>query len=349
MVKKYLSYLIVAGVLGLFTQVFFHGQILAKEVYRLKIQSGYPRGDISMQLLNNFAALAKEKSNGQLMISVFAAPEIVTVGQLFQATQRGTLDMLHAGGTFWGGIVPVGEIEFGVPYGFRIPEIKSFEKSAEAIRGFFFEKGFADLLRQEYAKHDLHWLDIHTYGPVPTVLATKCIRTMEDLKGVKIRDEGIWTKWHNMVGARGTDISPEETYMALKLGTLDATQWDVGAITSMNWHEVAPYWIRGEENDHAIGHIMVNMETWNSLPQDLQQVLQEAAKAYFYMTVEAYKKEFEKAKEVAKTDELEECWLTDKAIAEHRKAARKVWEDMAQEDEASKKALEMLQEWKAGF
>lgn len=349
MFSKHLWSLIRLGALSVFVLTILQGPVLAKDVYRLKIQSGYPKGDISMQLLNEFAEAAKEKSDGQLLVSVFAAPEIVTLDQLFQATQRGTLDMLHAGGTFWGGIVPVGEIEFGVPYGFRIPEIRDFEKSAEAIRGFFFDKGFADLLRQEYAKHDLHWLDIHTYGPVPTVLATKCIETMEDLKGVKIRDEGIWTKWHNMVGARGTYISPEETYMALKLGTLDAAQWDIGAITSMNWPEVAPYWIRGEENDHAIGHIMVNMETWNSLPGELQQVLQEAAEEYFYLTVDAYEKELDKSKEIAKTEELEECRLTEEAVAAHQEAARKIWEDMAQQDEASRKAIEMLKEWKESF
>ncbi|MFB0521120.1 MAG: TRAP transporter substrate-binding protein, partial [Desulfatiglandales bacterium] len=158
------------------------------EVFRLKIQSAYPRGDLSMELLKDFAAAADKRSNGRLKIAVFAAPEIVTFEQLFEATQRGTLDMLHAAGTFWGGIVPVGEIEFGIPYGFKIPEARSYPEAAEIIRKFFFESGFADILLEEYGKHGLHWLEIHTYGLVPFVVATKPIRTCEDLKGVKIRD-----------------------------------------------------------------------------------------------------------------------------------------------------------------
>ncbi|MBW2105200.1 MAG: hypothetical protein J7K02_07070, partial [Deltaproteobacteria bacterium] len=94
------------------------------KVYKWKIQSGYPHGDLSMELLKDFAASVEKRSNGQLKISVFAAPDIVPTEQLFDATKVGTLDMLHCGGTFWGGIVPVGEIEFGIPYGFRIPEAK---------------------------------------------------------------------------------------------------------------------------------------------------------------------------------------------------------------------------------
>ena len=85
------------------------------KVYKWKIQSGYPHGDLSMELLKDFAASVEKRSNGQLKISVFAAPDIVPTEQLFDATKVGT---------FWGGIVPVGEIEFGIPYGFRIPEAK---------------------------------------------------------------------------------------------------------------------------------------------------------------------------------------------------------------------------------
>ena len=37
--------------------------------------------------------------------------EIVPVENLFEATQKGTLTMLHAVAAMWGGIVPVGEVE----------------------------------------------------------------------------------------------------------------------------------------------------------------------------------------------------------------------------------------------
>jgi len=98
------------------------------KVYRWKIQSGYPHGDLSFELLKDFVAAAEKGSNGQLKISVFADPEIVPLEQLFDATKKGTLDMLHAAGAFWGGIIPVGEIEFGIPYGFRILRRKNLMK-----------------------------------------------------------------------------------------------------------------------------------------------------------------------------------------------------------------------------
>ena len=53
----------------------------AAKTYRLKIQSGYPRGDLSMELLKVFADSAKKRSNGKVVIKVFAAPEVVEGGK----------------------------------------------------------------------------------------------------------------------------------------------------------------------------------------------------------------------------------------------------------------------------
>jgi TRAP-type C4-dicarboxylate transport system substrate-binding protein len=203
------------------------------------------------------------------------------------------------------------------------------------------------LLRAEYGKHGLYWLDMHTYGPVPFILATKPIKTCKDLKGVKIRDEGIWTKWHNMVGARGTtSVAPEDTYMGLKLGTLDASQWDVSCITGLKWNEVAPYWIRGEENDHCIGHILVNMKSWNALPDNLKKALKDAAKDYWNATVKNYGAEIEIVEDMVKKGKLKECTLDQSCIKKHEEAAYKLWDELAAKDAASAKAIKLIKKWR---
>lgn len=315
------------------------------KVYKLKVQSAWPHGDLSMEALHDFAADAESKSNGRLKISVFGEPDIVPMFQVLEAVKKGTLDIGHAGGTLWGGVIPVGEIEFGIPYGFRVAWEKSYEAKQAAIRKFFYESGFVDLLREEYAKQGVYYLDIHTYGPVPIVVAKKPIRTMEDLKGVKIRDEGLWTEWHNMLGAAGTDISGSEAYTALKTGALDAAQWDIGALTSLHWNEVAPYWIRGEENDAAIGHMLVNMNVWNSLPDDLKGILKKAAEDYWYTTVKIYGEELKKAEEMVKRGEVTKVWLDDEAIAKHTEAAHKLWDKLAAKDAACAEAIKLIREW----
>ena len=322
-------------------------QALAKnKIYKLKIQSAFPRGDLSMETLKVFAQSAEKNSSGQIKIKVFAEPEIMPGDQLFGGTQQGVVDMLHSMGGMVGGIVPVGYVEFNLPLAFRIDEKITFEEKAQAVRDFYLNNGFMDLLRKEYAKHNLYLLDIHTYGPVPFVLSTRPIASCGDLKGMKIKAEGGNLAYHGAVGMQGTAVSPTETYMALKLGTIDAAEWDVSAVTGLKWHEVAPYWISGMECDHTTGHILVNMKKWNALSDDLKKVLHKAAEDYWFATVSEYKKEIETVKGLVKEGKIKKIILNDECQDKYRKAAYEMWEELARQDEASAEAVRMIKAWR---
>jgi TRAP-type C4-dicarboxylate transport system substrate-binding protein len=317
----------------------------AEKVYRMKIQSAYPRGDLSMELLKEFAAAADKNSKGRIKIQVFAAPEIVPVENLFEATQKGTLTMLHAVAAMWGGIVPVGEVEFGLPYAYNLPGEPDVYQAGKQIRDFFMNTGFADLLREEYAKQGLYWLDVHSYGPIFT-MSTKKVTTCDDLKGMKFRVEGSWSDYYNALGARGTYISGEETYMGLKLGTIDASQWDVSAVTGLNWQEVAPYRILGGQNDVVVGHILMNMETWNSLADDLKKALSDAAEQYFHDLNKIYAGELKKVDELVKAGKVINSPIDDACDKKHEEAAYQIWDKIAQRDAAAAKGIEIIKAWR---
>lgn len=311
----------------------------------LKIQSAFPHGDLSMDLLKEFAAAAEKNSNGQLTVKVFADPEIVPMEQLFGATKRGVVQMLQGAGVIWQGIMPASNIEFGLPMAYRIKGVTDFEEQARIVREFFYKDGFAELLRKEYAKHGLYLLDIHTYGPVPFVLATKPYKTCDDLKGKKIRTDGLNHAFHGGVGMQGASISGLETYMALKLGTVDAAEWDVSAVTGLKWHEVAPYWIRGFENDQCLGHILVNLKTWNELSPENKKALEAAGEAYWHATVKGYKQEMEAVQGLIQEGKLTEIWLDQPCQDAYAKVAHELWDQAAKEDETSAELVGILKKW----
>ena len=318
----------------------------AEKTYRMKIQSAFPHGDLSMDLLKEFAASAEKRSEGRLKIKVFADPELVPGDQLLGATKQGVLDMLHAMGGMWAGILPIGNVEFNLPLAFRIEGEQTFEEKAAAVRDFFFKEGFIELLRQEYAKQGLYYLDIHTYGPVPFVLSTKPIKTCEDLKGMKIRAEGINLEFHSEVGFQATVISGLETYMGLKLGTVDAAEWDVSAVTGLNWHEVAPFWIQGMESDITIGHILMDMDKWEALPEDMKTALKGAAEDYWHATVKGYKKELETVRNLVEEGKIHINVLDEACQAQYVEAAKKIWKEVALQSPTNAKAVQMIEDWK---
>lgn len=343
---KWYTKLWILFILGLScVSLIFISPVSAKD-YRMKIQSAFPHGDLSMETLKVFAESAAKHSNGQLIIKTFAEPEIVPGDQLFGATKQGVVDMLQSMGGMSGGIVPIGYVEFNLPLAFRIDEKDTFEEKAQAVRDFYLKDGFMDLLRKEYAKQDLYLLDIHTYGPVPFVLASKPAKTCADFQGWKIKAEGGNLAYHSAVGMQGTAVSPTEAYMALKLGTVDAAEWDVSCVTGLKWHEVAPYWIRGMECDHTTGHILINMKKWNKLPDDMKAALHKAGEDYWYATVDAYKKEMETVRGLVKEGKVIEIMLDDDCQAQYKKAAYELWDELATQDEASAEAIKMIKAWR---
>jgi len=329
----------------LVTMIWMPSLAAAKKVYRLKIQSAYPRGDISMALLKHFADYAKKASQGRLLISVFADPELVPGEQLFEATQKGTVDMLHAVPAMWAGIIPVGEVEFGLPYAYRIPGDKSITESSNAVRKFFYSSGFVKLLRKAYAKQGLYWLDMHSYGKV-IVLSKKKIRKCSNFKGMKIRVEGIKQKYFDMLGARGMFIPGSDAYMGLKLGTIDASQWDVSCITGLKWYEVAPYWLIGGQNDVVEGNILVSMKTWKSLPEDLKKVLSDAAADYYKVLLEVYEKEMKKVNKLIKEGKVVKSPIDAACEKQCKEVAYKLWDEVAKKDPVSAEAIRMIKKWR---
>jgi TRAP-type C4-dicarboxylate transport system substrate-binding protein len=313
----------------------------------LRIQSAFPHGDLSMDLLKEFAAAVEKNTSGKMKVRVFADPEIVPMDQLFGATKRGVVDMLQCAGVIWEGIVPSAGVEFGLPMAYRIEGETDFAKQAEAIRDFFFKEGAIEIMRAEYAKHGLYFLDIHTYGPVPFMLATKPLKTCADLNGKKIRTDGMLHGYFGGVGMQGASISGLETYMALKLGTVDAAEWDVSAVTGLKWNEVAPYWIRGMENNHCIGHILINMKTWEKLNAGEKEALQDAGVAYWQATVAGYAQELENVRGLIKEGKLTEIILDEACQAKFKEVAYQLWDQVATEDETSAKMVQLLKKWRA--
>lgn len=320
--------------------------VCAEKVTTLRIQSIFPHGDLSMDTLAEFAKSVEKRSNGQLKVTVFADGDIVPGDQGFVGASQGVLDMVQGAGVTYAGTMPVCDVEFGLPLAYSFPG-KDFDTSAALVRSFFFEKGFIELLRSEYKKHGLYLLDIHTYGPVPFMVSKKPVKSCDDLKGMRFRAEGIDLEYHNAVGMQTTTISGLETYMALKLGTVDGAEWDVSCITGLKWHEVAPYWIIGAESDHTMGSILINLKKWEALSPDAKKALAGAGEDYWKATVANYKKELETVKEMVKKGEVKESRLDDACRAQYTAAAQKLWDKVAERDEACAKAVKLLREWRA--
>ena len=94
---------------------------------------------------------------------------------------------------------------------------------------------------------------------------------------------GLTAHVYKHFGAAPTYISSVDSYMALKLGTVDAYTYDDTGMFDLSFHEVAKYYTLPKVNVPAYLTLLVNKKAWDSLPKDLKDIFMEAHEKYNYI------------------------------------------------------------------
>ena len=101
---------------------------------------------------------------------------------------------------------------------------------------------------------------------------------MEDFKGLKVRTAaGLLSQTITSIGATGVTIGGGEVYMSLDRGVIDAAISAVDNATERKYDEVIKYVVKASFTEGAFV-LLLNKETWNSLPPDLQKIVEQTAK-----------------------------------------------------------------------
>lgn len=119
---------------------------------------------------------------------------------------------------------------------------------------------------------DTHTLYFHAHGP--GLLHTKTpVRTLDDIKGMKIRCTGLAAKIVEALGGVPVAMDQGETYEALQKGTVSGTFGPIEVLKGWKQAEVIEY----TTDTSCIGYttsmwVGINLDKWASLPEDIQQV-----------------------------------------------------------------------------
>lgn len=108
----------------------------------------------------------------------------------------------------------------------------------------------------------------------------KPIRTLEDLKGTKVRTTGAWIEISRSLGAAPVSASSAEVYQLLERGAVDAIEWGTPwENLNFGFHKVAKYLIvPGVHQPSAIFELQINPKSWDQLSAQQKASVLEAAK-----------------------------------------------------------------------
>jgi len=131
-----------------------------------------------------------------------------------------------------------------------------------------------------------------------SVYARKPIKTLADMKGLKIRVQqtDLWVAAMTALGANPSPMPVGEVYTGLKTGLIDAAENNVPSYEGFRHFEAAKFYSRTEHSMTPEG-LFISKRIWDKLTPDQQRQLREAAKAS--VAVEREKWDAQEAKALA--------------------------------------------------
>ncbi len=244
----------------------------SQQLYKWKLVTSWPKNFPGLGTApETFARLVKEMSNGRLDITVYGANERVPALGVFGAVSSGSVEMGHSGAYYWRGKIPAAVFFSTVPFGMN----------AQEQNGWLHYGGGLELWRELYAPFDLIPFAAGNSGVQMGGWFNKEINNVEDLNGLKMRIPGLGGEVLTRAGGAAVTIAGGELYTALQSGVIDATEW-VGPYNDLafGFHQIAQYYYYpGWHEPGTTLELTVNKQAYESLPLDLQKIIEVAARA----------------------------------------------------------------------
>jgi tripartite ATP-independent transporter DctP family solute receptor len=156
-------------------------------------------------------------------------------------------------------------------------------------------------------------------GGTRNIFANKPVRTMAEMKGLKVRVQGapIWSKTFAAVGMSPTVIAYDEVYNAIQNGVIQAGENEAAGVEAMKFYEVGPN-LNLTQHAITIRPICFSGKTFKKLPPDLQAAVLKAGKE-----AGVYGRQVESSQDSAKLDALEKAGKLKKIPFADRAAMKK--------------------------
>lgn len=245
-----------------------------------RLTSSFPKSlDTVFGAAKRIAKRVDAATGGRFKIQVFAANELVPALQAMDAVQNATVECAHTAPYFYYGKDPTFAFGCAVPFGLN----------ARQQNAWMYHGGGMALMREFYANYNVIHFPAGNTGAQMGGWFRKEIRTVADLKGLKIRIGGFAGRVLQKLGAVPQQIAASEIYTSLEKGAIDAAEW-VGPYDDekLGFYKVAKYyyypgwWEGGPELD-----LFVNVNAWQALPKEYQAILEAAcAEANMHMVAQ---------------------------------------------------------------
>ncbi len=221
-------------------------------------------GAFHVAMMEPWAKMVEDASNGRLKMTVHPAGTFFAPPDAYQGVVDGLADIALVYNGFTPGRFPGVEV-LDLPYA---PWSIDGPISSVVIQKLW-EKGY---LTEWFKDVKVLWF-FSNVNP-GHITFTKPIRTLDEWKGLNIRvGSSLQGKFMEALGANPALMSTADVYVGLEKGIIDGCLFPYEAVVAFKYNEVAKYTVT-ENTVVSSFFVVMNKEKFESLPRDLQKVIE---------------------------------------------------------------------------
>ncbi|WP_104205302.1 TRAP transporter substrate-binding protein, partial [Billgrantia saliphila] len=218
------------------------------------------------QAAERFKELVEENSDGRIEVQLYPNEQLGNEMDVINSIQLGTADMTITGESLqnW---APKAAM-MAVPYAFR-----DSEHLRQAVESEIGEQIEAQITERANLV-PLAWFE---RGP-RELTSNRPIRHPDDLDGLRLRVPNVplFVDTWEALGARPTPMAFSEVFTALQQNTIEAQENPLSLIESASFNEVQDY-VNLTGHVRSWIYVVIGRSQLESMPEDLQQVVRDAA------------------------------------------------------------------------
>ncbi len=296
------------------------------QVYRWKLVMTWPKNFPGLGTgVEEFVRNVDRMSNGRLKIHVYGAGELVPALEVFDAVSQGTAEMGHAAAYYWKGKLPSAPFFSTIPFGMSVNELNAW----------LHHGGGLELWREAYEPFNIIPFAAGNTGVQMAGWFNKEINSMADFRGLKMRVPGLGGDVIQRAGGQPINIPGGDLYTSMQTRVIDALEW-VGPYNDIafGFHQVARYYYYpGWQEPGPSLELLVNKRAFESLPADLQAIVEVAARALNQSVLDEYvARNASSYQELVERHKVDVRRLPDEVLDGLRELSRQVVEELAASD-----------------
>lgn len=248
----------------------------AKKVITLRIGSGHAESNPWVTVLEKFfvpevSKRVSERTNYQIEWVKAYGGSVIKLNDELEGIEAGLVDIGTTILVFEPAKLMLQTMVYRMPFSCSDPEVVA--KAAGQLYDEY------PIFRDTFEKYNQKFLALGVSDPY-SLYSTKEIKSLADVKGMKIGAAGANLSWIDGSGAVPVQTNLNECYQSLQTNVYQATIQPTDSCYNLKIPEIAPYLLEANFNCVPFNSITINMDKWKSLPKEVQDIIAEVGKEY---------------------------------------------------------------------